>query len=627
MAKKALLIGAGMVALLGIGTFLAAPPIIESCVNSALDAALLQANQHESVKVSRKTSRFDLWSRRLEIDDLVYEQASAYAAKVVVPKLTIEGINVLALTAEIFSGQPAPVDAVDAVRRFSAARVYAPTIEVEDRSLPGEVGKSTYRETIITDLKNGIAASLSIASAETQVPPDENITFEPMTFGSMRYEGIDIGLNLALLAPNAPRGDEMRPLFRSFTSEPIIMKGKAGDVALTLEIGGMTSDEMRVRPSAFDAERMMSAVSAIESAEARGETPPEDATHQVLTAVTDALLGVEMDRLAIDSFKMTVGGDQPGDVDLGPITIQGLKDGALLMLDMRDLHFEARGRRSLKASRYQLKNADFSGTLAFLRDKDMLNAIAEKQISPGDILRMLPRFEVVLEGLVQQENGDAVLEVAQQSLALTGPRGGLPSRFAFAMEGFSVPVPADDPRMDILKDFGIETLRGRLAYIMSYDDSASALKIDSVTADLDQLAALEGKLTLGKIDMTKLIDSPEAFAESLGEATFTKAQVKISDRNGGITRLMEKTAEERGGDLQTLKDELVVKAQVMGVLFLGGSAVEVMPALLKFIEDPKSITVTARPKNDAQPAAELYRSLHEGPQNIPNLLDFEAVAE
>jgi hypothetical protein len=197
------------------------------------------------------------------------------------------------------------------------------------------------------------------------------------------------------------------------------------------------------------------------------------------------------------------------------------------------------------------------------------------------------------------------------------------------MEDFSLPLPEDDARFDALRMVGIETVAGNMALSMSQDSAAATVTLESLLVDIKKLAAVDIKLGLGKIDLTNFTATmtEEDNAKLLAAMTFDDGRLKLDNRDGGLETVMTHLAEEQGKDLEAFRAELAANAQMLGILFLGSSADAVVPALVKFIEEPKSITVSVRPKDAEMPAVELYTSLREGPQNIPLLLDLNATAQ
>jgi hypothetical protein len=307
--------------------------------------------------------------------------------------------------------------------------------------------------------------------------------------------------------------------------------------------------------------------------------------------------------------------------------MEGLAGGTLASLSLRNVDVQApNGMTTL--GQFAIENVDARAYLNFLEDDAAVDAFVKDERSVGQMLSRLPRGTLRVEDFhVKKAEEDN--RIGGFHFSLVGPYDKMLERVELVWSDFDIALTPGDDAAELLAPLGIERLKGKAGLVMSTDPAARTARLERLSVDLDRLYAVEATGETGPMDLEGLAKATDAASLKgpLDSVTLKTLNLKVSDRDGGIERFLTVLAEEEGFDLETFKQGLATQAQMLGVLFLGEAAAEVVPALLAFIEDPKNITITATPKDPDQPLTELIGEVQADPAALPDLVNFKAIAE
>lgn len=630
MTKKALLIGGGIVVALTVAGMLAAQPMLERRAQASVDAFFDSVSRSNVAKVTHGKTRFDVWSRTLEIDDVTAEsQAVANPFSLKADTLTIEGIGALKLLLGQVIGSSDARTPIDILKQVSATRIHVPRLDVETTP-QGSTGtfKGTYKDAAISGLADGIAASFDVGGLEMDIPAiDKNVSGGTMTMGRLSYKNIDLALYASLYMPDAERGDDMRPLFTSQSAEPFtLVIRNAGNEALTFTFGASSSKAMRVKPSAINLHEIENLTSSLEQAASEHREPSKEELSRLFKALAAYFRGLDIEHFEIASLEVGSEQDESFAARTGAMTFDSMTDGRMKLFAISDIALKS-DKGSIALRRYGFENVDFTGALRFLEtfDGDAATAFSP---SIGDVMRLMPRGSIFVEGLTV-ESPETNVTIGDYRLAVTGPSDSLLEGVSLTLDNFSIPVPEDNERTALLLDLGIEKLSGTSGLALSLDPKDKILKLDRLGIDMDKLGALNVTARTGVLDVEALdrAEDIEAATILLADLPLGEVQVKLENRDGGIDRLIASAASDQGLSADMLKQGLDRQIRMIAPIMLGDAADKVVPALSAFVKNPKSLTVTARPKDSSMSALAILIAGQMAPESLPELLDITAVAE
>lgn len=631
MAKK-LIIGVALAAVVVGGAAIAAQPILDKQMNAAIDQWLAQANQTESIKASRTSSKLHLWSRSVQIDGISFEHDGAPKVSVKVPQLKIEGIGATVLVKALFSDESGGRDIIEAFQQIPLDSISAALIEF-DITVPGQpqVDKTLYRDTVVSDIRNGIAKSLTVATTEKpEQSGDKAFRLEPMKIGKTVYNDVDLALNAAIFLPKTKLSqlNEMRQLFSSATIEPYSMKGATTEpkTNMVMEIGASSMGAARVNPSLFDFSALLNALESMSQQTAKSEEDPK-VIFGTLSVLSRTISAFELDELKIENARILVEpaeGDAKVEFKMGKTTIAGVKAGQTDLLEINDLSFDL-GEEGTSFKRAGVSKLDYTGFLQLLSDDKAMLDMVENGPKNQTILQMIPRGEIFLDGL-EAKGGENAVSVGRYRFALAGAKGNLPETISLDVEDFKAPLAEDDERFEVLRNYGMTELSGDTALKLSYEQQNSVLRLERFHLGIDKLAAADLSASFGdlKIDFNQEGTEFSALADYFFASKPIDLQLKLEDRDGGINKVLQEVAGEQGADLATVKEALSAQAELFGSVLLGDQADKVIPAVTSFLKEPKAITVKAKPKTDELTTIDLFIELQSAPESAAELLNFEA---
>lgn len=442
MAKK-VIIGVALVAAVVGGAAIAAQPILDKQMNSAIDQFLAQANQTAGIKASRMASSLNLFSRSVQIDGISFEKEGFPKIVVKAPQLTIEGIGVMALVKSLFSNETGGRDIIEAFQDIPLDRISAPLIEL-GVTAPGQdkLDKTLYRDNVITDIRNGVAKSLTIASTEKpEASGDAIVMIEPMKTGKTVYNDVDLALNAAIFMPETKLSqvDEMRQLFSSAAIDPHSMKidMKEAKTLMTIELGGSSMGAARINPSKFDFNALLESLQKMSEQTEKGEEDPK-VIFGTLSVLFRTFSAFELDEIKVQGVRSVMEsaeGDGKVEYKMGTMTIAGIKSGQVDLVEISDLSLNV-AEESTSLKRVGLSKFDYAGFLQLVSDEKAMLDIVENGASNQTVLQLIPRGEIFLDGL-ETKGGENAVSIGRYRFALSGAKGSLPETVSLDIEDFS----------------------------------------------------------------------------------------------------------------------------------------------------------------------------------------------
>ena len=345
---------------------------------------------------------------------------------------------------------------VDELAKLSASSITIPEITLTMSSKAGGTSSTStvsYKDLVLSNVKNGVAESASIGSAVSQTSDG---TF---TFGKMSTGLLDIGGILALyqMVPGGGADAPMKPIYKDFTWDG----AKFQTAEVSCDIGKIHTDEFDARPLKVSFGELMDASKQMEQVQT-GATPPPEAVGKVITFLTDIFQAFKSTPTSVGAVNCT-GKDKDGKnftLSLGGVQMDGFSPGSYPAISVNDLSIlAADGHVSLKSATF--KSIDFSQPLAVLKDQGSTIAPAWFETNWRKIIPAWGGMS--LSGLSvdvpdEKNPGDRVqVELADFDLSLSDYLNGIPTRIVSSAHGVSVPLPpdSDDDTAQMLKAIGI----------------------------------------------------------------------------------------------------------------------------------------------------------------------------
>jgi hypothetical protein len=204
--------------------------------------------------------------------------------------------------------------------------------------------------------------------------------------------------------------------------------------------------------------------------------------------------------------------------------------------------------------------------------------------------------------------------------------GDIPTKTAFALRSLVIqPAPASELAAN-LKGAGLSQLDMGMTFSGTYDTAAKTYSADDITLSLAQLGSVGLKAELAGVEPVLFTgDQAQRTAAAMGLA-FSGLTVRVVN-GGGVEKALAFAAASQNKTLAAFQAETAGMAGQIIPALLGGtaSAASTGAAVAAFVSNPKSLTVTAKPK--AGPLSLVEAAALGDPMAVVARLAISAVSE
>ncbi|NLH79410.1 MAG: hypothetical protein GX458_01000 [Phyllobacteriaceae bacterium] len=239
--------------------------------------------------------------------------------------------------------------------------------------------------------------------------------------------------------------------------------------------------------------------------------------------------------------------------------------------------------------------------------------------------------QATVTGITFTSEDGKTFPVASASFSATDYVGDTPRKAAFELKGLVVPLDPHDSDLEQVRALGYEKATIDASFSGTWDDKTGRLAISSFTvgaADMGTLkiAATIGGVTPEVVDAMKKAEADQTKQMELLQGLTVEALSLRWDDASLTGRVLDRQAKDQGVDTKTYAKQLKLLMPAM-LSMIGNKDFEkkVAGATGSFLDSPKSLTVSARPKAPV-PFGQLMGAAMAMPQTLPAVLGVEVVA-
>ncbi len=494
--------------------------------------------------------------------------------QVTVPSITIVDGNLTeAQVRGIFAGD---TDVIATLGSLSATRIEIPELSVVQNLPETPTGTgydelsftnstTTYRDFVISDVVDGVAAESVIGSTEVY-GDDKSLG----VFDQLVMSDLNIGQVLAFYGLVPPEGyEELREVYSSFTFDG----GEIDYGVFACQIGGMSSGSFSARAPATSFSELFEVISELE-AEPDSEAPPSpEAVSTLVNFYLDFITAFRSDPISFDGFDCEGGED--GDrftVGGGPIYSDAYEPGFYPATGMDAFEIDMGDKGGLEMGNFVWKAMDLTGPIEALRSASVL----DEAWFIANWRKLVPAMDgFSLSGLVFDfvaDDGTPPVSGALDSMDLTLGSwiNGVPSDIAFSVENLDTEVPPPGGDTPDFRALGIERLILDFATHLRWDKGTESIVFEELLLDVDQLGRVAIAGTLGNATPALFGDDMQAAETAAMSLTVKSLDLKVTDYGlGGIVTAIG--AQEAGQPPEGFRTALAGMVQGMTLAFLGNS--------------------------------------------------------
>jgi len=488
---------------------------------------------------------------------------------------------------------------VDEIAKLSATSISIPEITLNMTVTGGDTpvtSTMTYQDIVLSNIKNGVAESASVGSAETTSATGS------FKFGKMSTSTLDFGGILAFysLVPNGSPDQSMKTLYKDFSFEGGTLTGPKANCTF----GKVSAAEFDARPLKVSFATMMEASQKMEAA--KGGTPPAEAVATFVTFMTDIFQAFKSTPVNLDGLNCSGTGDdgKPFELKIGGITMDGYAPGIYPAISVKDLSISS-GPDGISVAAATFKATDLSAPIKTVESEAQnLN----KDWFDKNYRKLIPAFGgfslsgVVMDIPDSEKPGQRIkANIADFDLTLSDYLNGIPTKISTRASGVEVPLPAEssDDNVKMLLALGITKVNLGYELTAGWDKASQTIKVDKVSvsgADLGSfaLAAVIGNAAEQLFDVDPAVEQAAAMGVTVKSITLNAADAGLGDK------LVPMLAAQQGADPATFRTQMAGVAEGAALQMLGSTdaARQLGTAVGDFISGKaKSLMISIVPKD------------------------------
>jgi hypothetical protein len=519
---------------------------------------------------------------------------------------------------------------VDELAKLSATSITIPTVTLTmnvttDGGAP-VVSTMTYKDIVLSNVKDGVAASASVGSAETS-SPEGSFKFGKMSTGTLDIGGI---LGFYSLVPNGGAEQPMKTLYKDFSFEGGTLTGPKANCTF----GKVSAAELDARPLKVSFAALMEASQKMSASK---DNPPPEAVATFVGFMTDVFQAFKSTPLNMDGLDCSGTGDdgKPFELKIGGVTMDGYQPGVYPAISIKDVKIGGGGNDAITLASATLKAIDLSGPIQAVEGQG-------KDISPAwvetNYRKLIPAFGgFSMSGLAidipdPDKPGERInANIANVDLSLSDYLNGIPTKISTTASGVEVPLPADSDENSIkmLLALGITKVNMGYELTANWDKATQAINITKVSVSGQDLGSFAVAAVIGNA-AEQLFDSDNNVALAAAMGTTIKS-ITLDAADAGVgDKLVPMLAQQQGADPATFRTQMAGMAEGAALQMLGST--DMARALGQAVGDfiggkAKALTITVTAKDPAGIAVPVLMQASENPAALTNAVDITGTAK
>jgi len=562
----------------------------------------------------------------LTVTDIAPTDASGYGLSV--PTIEVVDGNLNEGTVRgLFTGTP---DALQPLSTLNAASVTIPEISVSYKiDVEGaEPAVITYRDLVLTDVVDGVAASATVASSEFK-GGEAGIA----KFGEMSASNFDLGRLLGFygLVPTDGTDTELREVYSDFTFSGGTF---AVDGVFNCDIGGAEVASFSARPLKQSMGDIQGLILEAEAAEKAGTPIEPEQIKQIVLFYTDLLTAFSSSPMTFDGIDCSGKDDagKPLAFSTGTITAGGFEPAIYPDFSLDDLKIEVEGDGHVNFGNFTWKRMDFTTAIEIVEAATTL----DEAFFTANWRRLVPAMDgfslanLDFDVPDPDKPGERVKGTLGSFDATLGNYvNGIPGDVALTLANFILPITADmkDLPVQDLLDRGIDTLDISLGTKLAWNEEASTIEVEDVLIDMGALGRVNFSGTFGNATEALFADNPDEALIAAQMMTLKALTIEVEDRGIGSIAFAA-GAKEAGQPEEAFRTAVAGMAQGMTLAFLGNTteALTAAQQLGTFLQGASHLKVTITSKDEAGIGLADLAAAETNPAALAGKLDVVAEA-
>lgn len=500
-----------------------------------------------------------------------------------IPTIDAVGSNLDEATLRaIFSGDV--VANADALAGLTADSITIPEITLSATStVEGEAREAviTFSDLVLTDIDEGIAASVSIAGMTVDAGDGGSADFGTMSAANFNIGGV---LGIYGLVDGGGR-TALETIYTDF----VFTGGSFESPEASCTMGAMSAPEFKARPLNYSFAEIMALA---ESLEAQENEPSPELIGAALRMYADMFTAFESAPASFDGFQCDGVDDEGRSMafSIGAMSMGGMRPGIYPAISVDGLDITVEGDGSVRFGNFTFKEMDLSAPIAAIQAAP--KAIDEAWFT-ANARSLIPAFagfsfsDIAVDVPDPDADGERIkASIGAFDLSLSDYLNGIPTNLLTTASNIVVALPedTDDAQMRQLIDLGVTDIDAGFTIAASWNEAEDTIGIDEISVTGANLATVKLAGTIANATEALFgLDENAAMAAAM-DVVISNLKLDITDA-GLSDIILARVAAEQGSDPATMRPIFAGLAEgtVIGMLAGAAEAQKVGAALNSFV--------------------------------------------
>lgn len=488
----------------------------------------------------------------------------------------------------------------------------------------GGTSTVTYRDIVLTNVKDGHAEKLTVGSGEA------NSQGETTVYKAIAADGFD--LKRLLEFAGIVKGDPTAPFKAIYGTATSGGSSQSGPM-YSCEFGPTNSSGFEARPTKFNLNEFLQTVAKYPS----GNEPPPEVLSSLISQVIDLVRGFRGGASAVGAIDCNVPGELPITVKIAGASTTDFEPAVYPEIRVSGLAVDAGPLGNGSLGEFLLKTIDFNPTLNAL--ESAAGKLSDEWFEEN-WRALLPSFagmslaDFAVDAInPDSETGERVqAKLGSFDLSLGDYLNGIPTNVSATLAGLEVPLPQDstDPQVTTLLAAGLKGVNLGADVAANWNKDSKTIAIEKIAMSAVDLGSMSISAEIGNAtEQLFAVDADTAMAASFG-VTVKRVVIDVTDDGLGQIVWPLAAAQEGVTDIEAYRTQMAGFAEGVALQLLGSTdaARQLGVALGDFVTGRKgAITITITSKDPNGIPLPLFMAAQEDPTVLTGQIDVTGTAQ
>lgn len=520
----------------------------------------------------------------------------------------------------------------DQLATLNATSITIPELSVVF-TIEGETATVTYRDIVLDNVNDGLAAKLTVASGES-VSAGETTTYSTISADNFDMKRLLEFTGIVKGDASAP----MKPIYTAGVSGGSTQSGPL----YSCTFGGSSTSALEARPVGITFAEVMGVIEQFKDA----DEPPPEALDVIVGYAVDIFRAFRGGAGTVGAVDCTVPGDTPVTIKLAGASSGDFESAVYPEIKVGAISVGAGAMGSGSLGEFVLRPFDFNPTLNALEGAkgQLSEAWFEqnwRQLIPSWDGMAFSDFAIDVTtpempadpatGMPARPSERVQAKVANFDLALGNYVIGIPTDINLTSSGIEVPLPQDstDPQITTLLAAGLTRVNMGFDVAAAWDEAASAINVSKLAMSAVDLGSMSISANIGNATEQLFALDPNVAMASGFALTVKDVTINVTDDGLGEILWPLAAAEQGVTDVDAYRTQMAGFAEGLAIQLIGptDAARQLGAALAEFVTGGKGeITINIKAKDPNGIPMAMFIAAQNDPSILAGQVDVTGMA-